>query len=74
MEAKGWSVIIVWECQLKKAKLEDTIQSVITEIRSNGERHDAVREQRRAAREAYRLEMKAKRELEDKIISEIKRR
>lgn len=74
LESKGWFVIIVWECQLKKDKFENTIQNVIAEICSNGERYNATREQRRAAREAYRLEMKAKRELEDKIISEIKSR
>ena len=72
LEAKGWSVLIVWECQLKKDRFEDTIQNVSTEIRCNGERNNDTREQRRAAREAYRLEMKAKRELEDKIISGIK--
>lgn len=32
LEAKGWSVIIVWECQLKKAALDETIGRVRTEM------------------------------------------
>ncbi len=36
-EAKGWYVVIVWECQLKKASLEDTINRVEAEILLNGQ-------------------------------------
>ena len=37
LEAKGWIVIIVWECQLKKANLEETIDRVAEEIVGRGE-------------------------------------
>ena len=42
LEAKGWSVIIVWECQLKKAILEETIDRVAEEIVRNGEAYRAA--------------------------------
>ena len=35
-ESKGWNVIIVWECQLKKAVLEDTVNRVAAEMRHDG--------------------------------------
>ncbi len=72
LEAKGWSVIIVWECQLKKAKLEETIDWVAEEIVRNGETYRAVREERRKAREEYRREMKARKEREKALLEEVK--
>lgn len=47
LEAKGWSVIIVWECQLKKANLEETIKRVADEIVRNGEVYRATQEERK---------------------------
>ena len=59
LEAKGWSVIIIWECQLKKAVLDETIVRVESEIKCNGERYRNELEERKASREAYRQEMAA---------------
>lgn len=33
LEKLGWKVIIVWECELKKKKCEETIRRLICEIR-----------------------------------------
>lgn len=74
LEAKGWSVIIVWECQLKKAKFQETIESVAAEIHLNGESFQHERETRRASREAYRQERKARKEKESALLEEIKLR
>ena len=60
LEAKGWSVIIVWECQLKKAVLDETIARVEAEILRNGEFLRSAQENRRKARETYRQEMNAR--------------
>jgi DNA mismatch endonuclease (patch repair protein) len=62
LEAKGWAVIIVWECQLKKAVLEETIARVEAEIHRNGEILRSAQDDRRKARESYRQEMKARKE------------
>ena len=59
LEAKGWYVIIVWECQLKKAVLDETISRVEKEIRQNGEAFRSAQEDRRTAREEYQKKRKA---------------
>lgn len=71
LEAKGWSVIIVWDCQLKKAILEETIQRVDAEIHLNGQKLQKEREARKAAHLAYRQEMKARKELEAALKAEL---
>ena len=71
LEAKGWSVIIVWECQLKKAVLEETIASVEAEILRNGEILQQAKEDRRKSREEYRLEMRFRKEREAALKAEI---
>lgn len=73
LEAKGWSVIIVWECQLKKAVLEETIHRVESEILQNGKRYLAAKEERKASRLAYQLEQKARKEREIALKEKLKR-
>lgn len=72
LEAKGWSVIIVWECQLKKANLEETIDRVTAEIIRNGVIYRAAQEERKIALEEYRRELKARKEREFSILEEMK--
>ena len=72
LEAKGWSVIIVWECQLKKANLEETIKRVACEIVRNGEAYRAVQEERKIAREEYRRERRERKEKEQSLLKEVK--
>ena len=71
LEAKGWFVIIVWECELKKAVLDETTARVEAEIRRNGEILRQAQDDRRKAREAYRLEQKARNERVERIKAEI---
>ena len=66
LEAKGWEVIIVWECELKKTRFEDTIERVEKEILANGELYRQRKEERSAARiqrMAERREQKARQAL-----------
>ena len=72
LEAKGWSVIIVWECQLKKAHLEETVNRVAAEIVQNGEAYRAAREERKKAREEYRRARRARKEREQSLLEEVK--
>ncbi len=72
LEAKGWNVIIVWECQLKKAVLEDTVSRVAAEIRHNGEILRCAQNDRRKAREEYLLERKNRKEREQALLEEVK--
>ena len=74
LEAKGWSVIIVWECQLKKANLEETVARVASEIIRNGENYRVVLEERKKAREEYLRERKERKEREQSLLEEVKTR
>ena len=71
LEAKGWSVVIVWECQVKKAKLDETIDRVAAEIVRNGEAYQAIREERKTAQEDYRNERRERKERELALLEEM---
>ena len=72
-EAKGWSVIIVWECQLKKAAFEETVGRVRNEILRNGEAYRSAQEERRRSLDAWRKMRKAKREKESTLKAELQK-
>lgn len=74
LEAKGWAVIIVWECQLKKAVLEETLHCLETDIIQNGERNQAAIKERKASRIVYQQEQKALRERESALKAELQER
>lgn len=74
LEAKGWSVIIVWECQLKKALLENTVGHVQAEIIRNGELNRSVQEERRKLREAYREMRQQQQKKETALMAELIKR
>ena len=71
LEANGWAVIIVWECQLKKAVLEETIRRVEEEIHLNGQQYQKAKKERKASRLAYQRERKALREKESALRAEL---
>ena len=72
LEAKGWNVIIVWECQLKKGCIDETVNRVAAEIKKNGEMLRRAKEGRWKAREEYRQEQKARKEREAALLEEVK--
>ena len=74
LEAKGWNVIIVWECQLKKANLDSTVARVAEEIVRSGEAYRDAQEERRRVREEYRQERKERKQREDALMRAIKRK
>lgn len=73
LEAKGWSVVIVWECQLKKADIDSTVARVAEEIVRNGEAYRDAQQERRKVREEYRQERKERKQREDALMRAIKR-
>ena len=63
LEAKGWSVVIVWECELEKKRFDDTVFRVEKEIRENGrlyEQRQFERKELRLQRLTERREQKAR--------------
>ncbi len=72
LEAKGWSVIIVWECELEKDKLNETIERVLAEISHNGERYNRFLNERREANVAYHMQRMKQKASEEVLMREIK--
>ena len=72
LEAKGWSVVIVWECELVKAKFDGTVERVTGEIIENGELYRKHRQERREARELRRQEQIMAEKKRDSLMAEIK--
>ena len=64
LEAKGWYVIIVWECELKKHRFEDTVNSVAAEIVRNGNTYNYIQTARKKARALYQEEQNTRKERE----------
>ena len=59
LEALGWHVIVVWECELRrKASIEERIDELASEIIAAGER----KRQREESQKLSRLEMRRRRE------------
>lgn len=73
LEAKGWHVIVVWACQLKKANLDNAIVSIIAELKTNREKYETEQDERKKARKRYLLSQKVIKEKERAILHEIKR-
>ena len=73
LEAKGWYVIIVWECELKKHRFEDTVNSVAAEIVRNGNTYQYIRVARKKARALYQEEQKTRKEREAALKAELRK-
>lgn len=69
LEALGWKVIVVWECQLKKAEFEETVLMVRDEIVSGGKEYRERIALARRLREKSRKEQ-AERKARDKYFSQ----
>ena len=72
LEAKGWYVIIVWECQLKKAVFGETICCVEERIQLNRQQYLKACEERKASELAYQHNRKAQKEKEAALMAELK--
>lgn len=56
LEARGWNVITVWECSLDSSHRQDTIASLVLQIRENGRKARLESAERRERLEAARKE------------------
>ena len=72
LEAKGWNVIVVWECELTKNLLSDTVTRVSNTIKENGRIYSLSIDARRKSREMYRFERASKKKREVQLLAEIK--
>lgn len=40
LNEQGWNVIVIWECQLKKATFDETLQHLVSQIKTFYTNHD----------------------------------
>ena len=71
LEAKEWSVIVVWECELDKQRFDSTVTRVEKEILENGKEHQKHKEERRQIRQQHLLERKKQRQRHTILPSEL---
>ena len=67
LEALSWNVITIWECELKKAAIGQTMQRVEAQIAENQARWEEYRQRRRTDREFAIAETRRKRALQDQV-------
>ena len=71
LEAKDWSVIIVWECELEKSSFDSTISRVKDKIEENGREHQRRKEERRLIRQQHLLERREQKMRQNRLLSEL---
>lgn len=69
LESLSWSVVTIWECELKSKVLQDTIAKVEAELAANKAKWEAYQARRRSEREFARAESRRKRQ----ILKEVER-
>lgn len=62
LESLGWRVIVVWECELKKDRIDDTIASVRKQLDANRESWLTEQADRRQRREEWQAEIRKRKE------------
>ena len=62
LESKGWRVIVVWECELAKDRIDSTIAAVREQLSANRESWLAEQADRRKRREEWQAEMRRRKE------------
>ena len=62
LESLGWRVIVVWECELKKDRIDGTIATVKEQLDANRESWLAEQVDRRQRREEWQTEIRKRKE------------
>lgn len=68
LEAKGWNIIVVWECELAKVTFTNTVDDICHKLGANRDRWMADKADRAKRREEWRSEIRRRREEQDATI------
>ena len=74
LEARGWNVIIVWECELRKSRLQETVEATTSAIRKNGEILRSAQDDRKKASALYQEERRQTKERKRWLTEELHRK
>ena len=68
LEPLGWRVIVVWECELKKNRIDGTIATVREQLDFNRESWIAEQADRRQRREEWQGEIRRRKERQKELL------
>ena len=68
LESLGWRVIVVWECELKKARIDGTIASVREQLDANRESWLVELADRRLRREEWQTAIRKRKERTQELL------
>ena len=71
LESLSWSVVTIWECELKSKAFADTVTRVVGELASNKEKWEAYQAKRKSDREFARAEARRKRRIREEVEHEL---
>ena len=71
LESLSWSVVTIWECELKSKAFADTVTRVVGELASNKEKWEAYQSKRKSDREFARAEARRKRRIREEVEHEL---
>ena len=71
LESLSWSIITIWECELKSKAFDATIACVISELHWNKSKWEAYQAKRRSDREFARYEARRKRQVRAEVEREL---
>ena len=71
LDAMGWRVITVWECELKKDRREETLRALAEQIRCNGAAYDSEQRQRKERNAEHLARIKAAKERYESMMAEL---
>ena len=71
LESLSWSIITVWECELKSKAFDATIARVISDLHQNKSKWEAYQAKRRSDREFAHSEARRKRQIRAEVEREL---
>ncbi|HOE75567.1 MAG TPA: DNA mismatch endonuclease Vsr [Rectinema sp.] len=71
LESLSWSIITIWECELKSKVFDATIERVVSELQQNKVKWEQYQQRRRTDREFSRAEAKRKRLIREEVEKEL---
>ena len=72
LDAKGWNVIVVWECELARSRIVNTVEMISSQIKENGRQHLHQIEERKNRNKLDAEEKKKRRAREAAVQAELK--
>lgn len=71
LESLSWSIVTIWECELKNKEFDATMERVISELRQNKKKWEQYQQRRQSDREFAKSEARRKRLIREEVEREL---